>query len=465
MGPESTTLHETARAVALAVGDLRARSARYIALLRLMGAAGFLALAAFLGLLRGLHDWRAAVPVHAAYAALAGAIVLALRAGKLRTAVSALAPIADVAMVYWLQRASLWISPFPAGVAGWSLGPFVLLVIFSSLTLRPRLIYGTAIAACLAEGALQLEVGVSAGAVIASAAVLLLSAVTTHWAARRIEAMVATLVAEEVQLRLVTEKSEELGRANEATAAARARLAEQHDKLLNAQREAETLTSLLVHDMKGPLTSLLMMVEYARSQVASRADGHKLARDLLTAEGQGRRLLAMIHDLLAVARLEKGSLQPRKTPVAVPSLCEGIVAAYGPDAAARRSSIAAAFDGPVVASVDRELVQRALENLITNALAHVGPGDRIEVFGSAAGAEVVLGVRNSGPGIPAEARSRLFERSGGSGRGRANAGLGLYFCKLVAMAHGGSIALEEQQGWDVVFALRFPVDVVSAVAA
>jgi signal transduction histidine kinase len=447
-----------------ALADLRGRSARYLGLLRLLGALGFLVLAAFLGFGRGLNDWRLGVPVHAAYAAVAGLIVLALRRQRVRTAVALVAPLIDVAMVYWLQRGSLWVSPFPAGVAGWSLGPFVLLVLFASLTLRPGLIYGTALAAALAEGALQAQVGVGGGAIAASVGILLLTAAVTHWAAGRLEAMVRDLVSEQVRVRLVTERSEELRRANEATAAARAQLAEQHEKLLAAQREAETLTGLLVHDMKGPLAGVLMMVELVSSRLQRGPEHVELAKDLKLAEVQGRRLLEMIHDLLAVARLEKGTLQPKRRGTVLAALCESTVAAYAASAKGRGVQLAARLEGAPAVQLDPELIQRVLDNLISNALAHVSAGDRVEVFAALEGQELQLGVRNSGPAVAQAARGRLFERAGGTGNGRSNAGLGLYFCRLVAEAHGGRIALEEHAGWSVTFVLRLPAEAAAAAA-
>jgi len=467
MAPESfANLESTRLALGVALHDLRARSSKLIANIRLAGAVAFFVLAAWLGLVRHQADWKQSLWYHLAYAALAAAVVVGVRVKNSRLPVAVLAPLLDVAMVFALQRESLWVSPFPAGVAGWSLGPFVLLVFFSSLTLRARLIYATAVAACLAEGLLQAEVGVGAGAISASVFVLLMAAAATHWAAARIEGAVSRLVTEQVRLQLANERSEELVKAHALTAAAQQQLAAQHEKLLQAQREAELLTSLLVHDMKGPLTSVLMLVEMAHSQLAFRPAEKALAQDLKVADVQGRRLLAMIHDLMAVARLEKGALQPKLGRVSLPTLCQSLSDAYRAEAVAKGIELSVRADANLTGMVDRELVHRALENLLTNALSHVAAGEKVELFAS--GSEqgrLVLGVRNTGMAVAADVRSTLFERAAGKSRNRANAGLGLYFCRLVAEAHGGAAALEEAQDWPVSFAIRLPVDVPTAIAA
>ena len=76
------------------------------------------------------------------------------------------------------------------------------------------------------------------------------------------------------------------------------------------------------------------------------------------------------------------------------------------------------------------------------------------------GAELLLAVRNTGEPVPAEARARLFQKGvvrRGS-RQRNNLGLGLYLCRLVAVAHDGSVALREETGWATSFVARLPVE-------
>jgi two-component system heavy metal sensor histidine kinase CusS len=387
----------SALSLSAALGELRARSAVVIGGVRLGGWTAFLALAAFLGLARGLQDWRASLPLHALYVGVAALLLWALRNPKLRERVGAAVPILDVASVYWLQHDSLPRSPFPAGVAGWSLGPFVLLVLLASLTLRPRLIYATALAASLCEGLLQAQAGVGAGAIISSAIILLLAASATHWATGRIEALLGNLVREQVQARLQAERSEELARAHAALGEAKAELEQQHRQLLSAQREAEVLSSLLVHDMKSPLSTLMMRLELAQRHTEGQPGLVSLAKDLRISRLQGQRLLGMIEDLLAIARLERGALEPHTALVDVTALLQSVASSYEGVAQTLQARVSVAGDPGTTAVLDRELIERVLENLTSNALRYVRAGDRVELSCVRRGPEVVLAVKNSGP--------------------------------------------------------------------
>jgi signal transduction histidine kinase len=98
---------------------------------------------------------------------------------------------------------------------------------------------------------------------------------------------------------------------------------------------------------------------------------------------------------------------------------------------------------------------------VLNALDFVRPGGKIEVAACQEGAELVLAVRNTGEPVPTQARARLFQKGAvqrGS-RQKHNLGLGLYLCRLVAVAHDGSISLRDEPGWATAFVARLPVEV------
>src|SRR5262249_25636565 len=105
----------------------------------------------------------------------------------------------------------------------------------------------------------------------------------------------------------------------------------------------------------------------------------------------------------------------------------------------------------------RELARRMLENLAGNALRFLRRGGNLMFAASVEDGTLRLSVRNDGPEIPTDVQKTLFEKfGGGEARRGHNAGLGLYFCKLGAQAHGGQMTLERAQGWNVSFAATFP---------
>ncbi len=228
-----------------------------------------------------------------------------------------------------------------------------------------------------------------------------------------------------------------------------------HEELRRAQGEAETLTHLLVHDMKGPLTGLIGLAEV----VASELEG-PLQKDVKMIEQQGRRLQAMVGDLLAIARLERGVLNSAPETVDLSALLVSLANAYAASARNAGAQIATKVEPGLSAMLHRAMIHRLFDNLVLNAIDFVRHGGRIGVAASQEGAELVLAVRNTGEPVPADARARLFQK-GVVRRGfrqKQNLGLGLYLCRLVAVAHDGSIALREETGWATSFVARLPVE-------
>jgi two-component system heavy metal sensor histidine kinase CusS len=105
--------------------------------------------------------------------------------------------------------------------------------------------------------------------------------------------------------------------------------------------------------------------------------------------------------------------------------------------------IAISVAGKAEISADRDMVRRALSNLVANAIAHGGGDDRVDVEVRAAGARVEIVVRNRGRPIPVQHLPRLFDRfyRVDPGRDREGSGLGLAIVKAIAEAHGGSVGV------------------------
>jgi predicted Ser/Thr protein kinase len=171
--------------------DLRVEARARVAQLRVAGVLLFLGLAVVLGRVMGLADWRADELPLAGYAAAAALVAAFIRKRRARAFLDFLGPVADCAAIGLLQGLTLPISPHPAGVAGWSLGLFVLIVVLSALPLRVSAVAVTVVAATVAEGALQREAAVGWGAVGASAIVLALAGAAMTWVILRMDHILA----------------------------------------------------------------------------------------------------------------------------------------------------------------------------------------------------------------------------------------------------------------------------------
>lgn len=444
--------------------ELRLRSEGTLAVLRVAGAAAFLGIALALGLGAGLPDWRSLLPVLAGYAAFSALLLYGVRARRAAEVpasgqvaklwISMIGPSLDVLIVFVLQHQSLPLSPHPAGVAGWTLGVFVMLVLFASLTLRTGMIALTAAIAWCGEALLQHQAGVHAGAIVASGVILAMAAAVTAFAARQLEELVVRTATGEVARRLERERNQQLERAAAEVRAAHEALGLKHGELMRAQQRAEAFSQLMVHDLKGPLTSVLALLSLTVSNL--KADP-EVVEDLNIAIREGKRMLGMVQDLLAISRLEEGALrvEPREQPI-VPIL-EAIAATHGSSAEQQGTALAVRGERDMVGLFDADLLHRVLENLVVNALRYTGRGQAIELGADAAESELVLTVANNGKPIAPERRAALFQKLAVQAPGQPhNFGLGLTLCRLVAEAHGGRISLEDLPGWNVAFVVRLP---------
>ena len=434
----------------------RLQSARWLSGLRLVAASAFLALAAGLGYGGGLAEWRSLAWGFAGYVCIAALVAVLARShspGWLGQAV----PAVDVLVVFWLQHVNVSLSPLPGGVAGFTLGPLVFLVLLTSVTARPGSLVATAALAWTCEGVLQREVGSDWGSVLASGLILGATCAVTLFQARVVEALVSRLVTKEVERRVATEQGAETARARDA-------LQQKHAQLLEAQREAEALTRFLVHDMKGPLTGIKALVELACDSLPKASD----ERDLLdTAADLAQRLVQMMGDLLTISRLESSGRPLKAATAELAPLLESVRSTLAGQARQGGALVEVRVPARLTARIDAGLLQRMLENLGSNALRYLQAGDRLEFSAVVEAGALVVAVCNSGPPVPAQIRPHLFEKGASSNDSRHNVGLGLYFCRMVAEAHGGLIALEDRDApWNVAFVTRIPLcDARAEVAA
>lgn len=403
---------------------LRARATASLARIRLVGAAALCATAAVFKLV-GYGELRVDLGILVAYLALSFLVQRWASASGWRSRLASFALIADVLLVFALEFEAMGVRKADELRAGWTLGLYALLVGFSGLALRGRIVAATAACSFAALAVLQWRAGIWWGDIAASGIVLALLALVTATVVREIDRVVARLVVNEVE----------------------------HEQLRRAQSEAETLTHLLVHDMKGPLTAIIGLAEVVISELKE-----PLRADVMMIEAQGRRLQDMVADLLAIARLERGVLGSAPESVDLSALLASLADTYAAPARQSGAQINARVEPGLSAVLHREMVHRFFDNLVLNALDFVTPGGRIEVAARQEGDELILTVRNTGDPVPQEARARLFQKSGGTGRRkRHNLGLGLYLCRLVAVAHDGSIALEDEPSWAASFVARLPV--------
>jgi two-component system OmpR family sensor kinase len=217
------------------------------------------------------------------------------------------------------------------------------------------------------------------------------------------------------------------------------------DRALGAQR---AFIADAAHELRTPLTAV-----HLQAQLAERATDEGTRRAALAELKSGlTRATHLVEQLLTLAREEPGVAERGTAPVNLAELARSVVAELGALAAARGVDLGvagSAADAPaaraVVVEGDATGLRALVENLVDNAVRYTPRDGRVDVSVEAEGADAVLAVRDSGPGIPASERARVFDRFyRAPAAGAADvpgSGLGLAIVKRIAERHYATIAL------------------------
>jgi two-component system phosphate regulon sensor histidine kinase PhoR len=235
-----------------------------------------------------------------------------------------------------------------------------------------------------------------------------------------------------------------------------------HD--ITRQRELEEVRKDFVanvsHELRTPLSVIKGCVE-------TLVDGHRdmpledRERFLFTVQRHTERLNSILQDLLVLSRLESRDPGLHREPASLAGLVGRVVAEFRERPAARAHRIELAVEPalPEVA-IDVQKMTQVFENLLDNAVKYTPAGSRIEVRVRPLDTEIEVGVRDNGPGIPAAALPRVFERfyrvDKGRSREEGGTGLGLSIVKHIVQLHGGRVWVESELGQGAAFFFVLP---------
>jgi len=223
----------------------------------------------------------------------------------------------------------------------------------------------------------------------------------------------------------------------------------------------EDMMHMLVHDLRSPLTVLkgsLAMMKVALEQ--EKLDEVRLLEQM--ARRGSERMLNMVNELLDISKLESGELPLHLQAVEPESLLREVATRLSPLAEETHIALDLKIaQGLPDLYVDRKFMDRVLHNLVDNAIKFTPDQGAVRLWAKADPENanmLLLGVTDTGPGVPPEEQTRLFEKfqlTSVAGR-RVGTGLGLPFCKLTVEAHGGQIWIESQVGQGSTFIMRLP---------
>jgi signal transduction histidine kinase len=214
--------------------------------------------------------------------------------------------------------------------------------------------------------------------------------------------------------------------------------------------ELRAVTDGLAHDLRSPLTRMK-----ARIERLSRASEPDLA-ELGAIGNEADTLLAMLDNSLEISRLEAGIGRDAFQLMDLAALAQDMAEMYEPLAEENGITLSVAAAVPVPVEAHRQLLGRAISNLVDNALRYAAAGGHIDITAEPTSDGARLVVADRGPGIPLPARGEALRRFGrlDAARSRSGAGLGLSLAAAIARLHGGTLLLSDNNpGLKVTIAL------------
>jgi len=207
------------------------------------------------------------------------------------------------------------------------------------------------------------------------------------------------------------------------------------------------------HELRSPLARLQAAIGLAHQQPAN------MAAALDRIERESVRMDKLVGELLTLSRLDAAVTLPQSEDIALMDMVEEIAADARFEADPMQRHVAVSGAAPVTVRGAPDLLWRAIENVVRNAVKHCREGGGVEIAMETCGAEVILRVIDDGPGVAPEDLDTIFEpfyRSHPSANNIDGHGLGLAIARRVVQAHGGSIRASNREAGGLCVTITLP---------
>lgn len=423
--------------LAAAIAAEQLVTARLVTPIRLAAVAAFWLLTAILGLFLDQPQWHGALMLMSGYLGVSAALLLLARqfavAGRLAGYAIALF---DVPMVFAVQRTALPQSVNPGSTAGFTVAVYCIAIALSALALNRKQLWLTTATACVFAVWLQAEAGLSLQARLSTVALLGVAAMVGWFLHQRLYS-------------LTTRVLEDLARQKEM---------QSHLEHTDRLASLGMLTASVAHEVGNPLTYLLGNLELLLMKVtAGNIDPTDFAHSLEEAQLGANRVARLLRDLRDMSRKEGQTLRE----VDLIKVLNGTLDMARAEIRKRAELVLELKPVPKVLGSEVRLSQVFLNLLINAAQAIPERGDRSQhkvVVRTQTGpnGDAVISVSDTGHGIKAEHKQKLFTPFFTTKQRGQGTGLGLSITAEVVRTYGGSIDVESEEGRGATFIVTLP---------
>jgi PAS domain S-box-containing protein len=235
-------------------------------------------------------------------------------------------------------------------------------------------------------------------------------------------------------------------------------LSTQNERLRELDRLKDEFIALVSHELRTPLASIIGYVELLRDERARGLNADQFAQVI---ERNAQRLLRLVEDLLFLSRIQSGTMELKLCTADLADIAVQAVEEIRPEAQRKQIDLTLSATAVPRLAVDPTRIAQLLSNLISNAVKFTPDGGRVEVKLAVEGDQAVLAVADTGIGIPAADRERIFERFFRTVTATREAipgtGLGLAMIKAIVEAHNGTITVDSEEGHGSTFKVCLPL--------
>jgi signal transduction histidine kinase len=220
----------------------------------------------------------------------------------------------------------------------------------------------------------------------------------------------------------------------------------------------DDMMAIVAHDLKNPLNSMLLRSHVMLEQVAESSEAGFVRRNLELLQRTARQMNQLIGDLTDTAKIHAGRLHLERHECTLQQTVEPVIERMQLLSQEKKVEFTAHVPPDIFRlCVDQSRIIQVLDNLLGNALKFTPPGGKITLQVSMVDNEVRFAVTDTGPGIPGEASSRIFEPYWQVHETRTGMGLGLFIAKTIIEGHGGRISVESSVGQGTTFHFALPL--------